>query len=50
MRGSRIVYRWARLLVDEPEETLGERLALPPFIEHKRAEIESILKPLNSGK
>ncbi|BAM48267.1 ring-cleaving dioxygenase [Amphibacillus xylanus] len=37
-------------LVDEPEETLGERLALPPFIEHKRAEIESILKPLNSGK
>ncbi|GAA4077572.1 ring-cleaving dioxygenase [Amphibacillus indicireducens] len=37
-------------LTDEPEETLGERLALPPFIEHKREEIEAILKPLNSKK
>ena len=37
-------------LTDEPEETLGEGLALPPFIEHKREEIEANLKPLNSKK
>jgi glyoxalase family protein len=32
--------------VDEPMETLGERLALPPFLEPRRAEIEAGLKPL----
>ena len=32
--------------VDEPIETLGERLALPPFLEGRRAEIEAGLKPL----
>lgn len=31
---------------DEPKETLGERLALPPFLEPRRAEIERGLKPL----
>ena len=31
---------------DEPLETLGERLALPPFLEPRRAEIEAGLKPL----
>ena len=31
---------------DEPMETLGERLALPPFLEPKRAVIEAGLKPL----
>lgn len=31
---------------DEPEETMGERLALPPFLEPRRAEIEAGLKPL----
>jgi glyoxalase family protein len=31
---------------DEPLETLGERLALPPFLEPRRAEIERGLKPL----
>ncbi|MCJ2045899.1 ring-cleaving dioxygenase [Methylobacterium sp. J-078] len=31
---------------DEPMETLGERLALPPFLEGRRAEIEAGLKPL----
>lgn len=31
---------------DEPLETLGERLALPPFLEPKRASIEANLKPL----
>ena len=31
---------------DEPMDKLGERLALPPFLEPRRAEIESGLKPL----
>lgn len=31
---------------DEPLETLGERLALPPFLEARRAQIEAGLKPL----
>jgi glyoxalase family protein len=33
--------------VDEPLETLGERLALPPFLEPYRSQIEAQLKPLN---
>jgi glyoxalase family protein len=32
--------------VDEPLETLGEGLSLPPFLEGKRASIEAGLKPL----
>jgi glyoxalase family protein len=31
---------------DEPQETLGERLSLPPFLEPRRAAIERGLKPL----
>jgi glyoxalase family protein len=31
---------------DEPLETLGEKLALPPFLESRRAQIEAGLKPL----
>jgi glyoxalase family protein len=31
---------------DEDPEHLGERLALPPFLEHRRAEIEPLLTPL----
>jgi glyoxalase family protein len=31
---------------DEPIETLGEKLALPPFLEPRRAEIEAGLKPI----
>jgi glyoxalase family protein len=31
---------------DEPLETLGEKLALPPFLEPRRAEIEAGLKPV----
>lgn len=34
---------------DEPLETLGDRLALPPFLEPRRAEIEAGLKPLHPG-
>jgi len=32
---------------DEPLETLGERLALPPFLEPRRAAIEAGLKPIS---
>lgn len=32
--------------VDEPHETMGEALSLPPFLEGKRAQIEAGLKPL----
>lgn len=31
---------------DEPLETLGERLSLPPFLEPRRAQIEAGLKPI----
>jgi glyoxalase family protein len=31
---------------DEPIETLGEKLALPPFLEPRRAQIEAGLKPI----
>ena len=33
--------------VDEPMETLGERLSLPPFLEGKRERIEAGLRPLD---
>lgn len=33
--------------VDEPLETLGETLSLPPFLEGRRAQIEAGLKPLD---
>jgi glyoxalase family protein len=32
--------------VDEPLETLGEQLSIPPALEPRRAEIEAALKPL----
>lgn len=32
--------------VDEPMDSLGESLALPPFLENRRAQIEAGLKPL----
>ena len=31
---------------DEPMDTLGEKLALPPFLEPRRREIEAGLKPI----
>lgn len=34
---------------DEPAETMGQRLSLPPFLEPRRAEIEAGLKPLDSS-
>lgn len=35
---------------DEEPEHLGERLALPPFLEPQRAEIEAGLRPLETGR
>jgi glyoxalase family protein len=34
---------------DEPAEHLGEKLALPPFLEARRAQIEAGLRPLPTG-
>ena len=33
---------------DEPLETLGESLSLPPFLEDQRASIEANIKPINT--
>lgn len=33
---------------DEPYETLGEKLSLPPFFEPKREEIEKIVRPIDT--
>ncbi|MDO3409369.1 ring-cleaving dioxygenase [Saccharibacillus sp. CPCC 101409] len=33
--------------IDEPVESLGEKLGLPSFLEHRRAEIEANLRPLD---
>jgi glyoxalase family protein len=36
--------------VDEPAESLGEKLSIPPFLEHLRAEIEPKLTPLRNPR
>ncbi len=41
-----IATRGPGFTVDEPLETLGEKVSIPPFLEHRRAEIEPKLKPL----
>ncbi|WP_260287457.1 ring-cleaving dioxygenase [Peribacillus aracenensis] len=33
---------------DEPYETLGEKLSLPPFLEPKRSEIEKLVRPIET--
>jgi glyoxalase family protein len=33
---------------DEPYEMLGEKLSLPPFLEPKRAEIEKLVRPIDT--
>jgi glyoxalase family protein len=35
---------------DEPLETLGEKLSLPPFLESRRAQIEAAIKPLENPR
>ena len=41
-----IATRGPGFTADEPLETLGEKVSIPPFLEHRRAEIEAGLKPL----
>ncbi|MCD7034208.1 ring-cleaving dioxygenase [Metabacillus sp. GX 13764] len=33
---------------DEPYETLGEKLSLPPFLENKREQIEGMVRPIDT--
>ena len=33
---------------DEPYETLGEKLSLPPFLEPQRAAIEKMVRPIDT--
>lgn len=33
---------------DEPYETLGEKLSLPPYFEHQREQIERIVRPIDT--
>ncbi|WP_078427876.1 ring-cleaving dioxygenase [Alkalihalobacterium alkalinitrilicum] len=33
---------------DEPYENLGEKLSLPPFLEHRREEIEKYVRPIDT--
>lgn len=35
---------------DEPYESLGESLSLPPFLEDKRQEIESLVRPFDTSQ
>jgi len=35
-------------MADEPYETLGEKLSLPPFLEDKREEIEAMVRPIDT--
>jgi glyoxalase family protein len=36
--------------IDEPADSLGEKLSLPPFIEHLRDEIEAKVRPLTNPR
>jgi glyoxalase family protein len=36
--------------VDEPIEHLGEKLSLPPFIEHLRPQIEATVRPITNPR
>jgi len=47
-----ILFEWATdgpgFMGDEPYETVGEKLSLPPFLEDKRAQIEAIVRPIDT--
>lgn len=47
-----ILFEWATdgpgFMGDEPYETLGEKLSLPPFLESKRAQIERMVRPIDT--
>jgi len=36
--------------IDEPIEHLGEKLSLPPFIEHLRPQIEAKVRPITNPR
>lgn len=36
--------------VDEPLESLGEKLSLPPFLEHQRESIEATIRPFDTTR
>jgi glyoxalase family protein len=36
--------------VDEPLEHLGEKLSIPPFLEHRRPDIEATVRPLENPR
>jgi len=46
------LFEWATdgpgFMGDEPYETVGEKLSLPPFLEDKRAQIEAIVRPIDT--
>ena len=47
-----ILFEWATdgpgFMGDEPYETLGEKLSLPPFLEDKREQIEAAVRPIDT--
>ncbi|MHC8515853.1 ring-cleaving dioxygenase [Sporosarcina sp. ITBMC105] len=47
-----ILFEWATdgpgFMGDEPYETVGESLSLPPFLEGKRAQIEASVRPIDT--
>ncbi|AYC30340.1 ring-cleaving dioxygenase [Paenisporosarcina cavernae] len=47
-----ILFEWATdgpgFMGDEPYETVGEKLSLPPFLESKREQIEQIVRPIDT--
>lgn len=49
-----ILFEWATdgpgFMGDEPYETLGERLSLPPFLENKREQIEAAVRPIDTTR
>ncbi len=47
-----VLFEWATdgpgFMGDEPYETVGEKLSLPPFLEPKREEIEQLVRPIDT--
>lgn len=47
-----ILFEWATdgpgFMGDEPYETLGEKLSLPPFLENEREQIEQTVRPIDT--
>jgi len=47
-----ILFEWATdgpgFMGEEPYETMGEILSLPPFLEEKRDKIEKLVRPINT--